>query len=250
MDEHIFLFYSPFHTFIHKVLVIAHECGLWDRITRVPTFPFKNNNGEDVAGQYNIDAINPLGKVPTLATGEGEIVFGSQAICEFLDSRSRARHMFPPVGALRWDALSRMALADTIFELTVQMVAEQWNPREQWRMATFERIWPKIDRGCDRFEEQAVRGWNVFDVGHAAMLHALSYIEFRAAFYAAKDPLRPDYDWRHCRPALAAWYENAIQRPSVRAHYNRELGDNSSADYHERMVGQVLAIRREKGLTE
>ena len=40
------LFYSPFHTFIHKVLVTAHEAGLWNEITFVPTYPFKNRDGE------------------------------------------------------------------------------------------------------------------------------------------------------------------------------------------------------------
>ena len=30
------LFYSPFHSLIHKVLVTVHEVGLWDDITFVP----------------------------------------------------------------------------------------------------------------------------------------------------------------------------------------------------------------------
>ena len=34
------LFYSPFHTFVHKVLVTAHECGHWDQLERIATFPF------------------------------------------------------------------------------------------------------------------------------------------------------------------------------------------------------------------
>ncbi len=41
------LFYSPFHSFIHKVLVTAHEGDLWKDITFVPCFPFKNREGED-----------------------------------------------------------------------------------------------------------------------------------------------------------------------------------------------------------
>ena len=39
------LFYSPFHTFIHKVLVTIHEAGLWDDVTFVPTYPFKKPPG-------------------------------------------------------------------------------------------------------------------------------------------------------------------------------------------------------------
>ncbi|MGI9228910.1 MAG: hypothetical protein ACR2P9_03525, partial [Gammaproteobacteria bacterium] len=59
------LFYSPFHSFIHKVLVTIHEAGLWDATTFVPTYPFKNRDGEDQGDRYSIKAINPLGKVPT-----------------------------------------------------------------------------------------------------------------------------------------------------------------------------------------
>ncbi len=56
------LFYSPFHTFVHKVLVTAHECGHWDDLDRVATFPFKNNAGEDCGDAYDISPINPLNK--------------------------------------------------------------------------------------------------------------------------------------------------------------------------------------------
>ena len=59
------LFYSPFHTFIHKVLVTVHEAGLWQDITFVPTYPFKNREGEDQGDAYSIAALNPLDKVPT-----------------------------------------------------------------------------------------------------------------------------------------------------------------------------------------
>ena len=67
------LFYSPFHTFIHKVLVTAHEAGLWDEITFVPTYPFKNREGEDQGDAYSIAALNPLNKVPTLALDSGQV---------------------------------------------------------------------------------------------------------------------------------------------------------------------------------
>ena len=126
------LFYSPFHTFVHKVLVTAHECGHWDHLERIATFPFKNNMGEDCGDSYDITPLNPLDKVPTLITDDGQSVFGSQAICEYLDTTSRARKMYPDPGPARWDALRRLSLSDSIFESTVQMVMEQWKPREQW----------------------------------------------------------------------------------------------------------------------
>ena len=90
------LFYSPFHTFVHKVLVTAHECGQWDDLERVSTFPFFDNDGEPVSGRYSIAEFNPLDKVPTLVTDRGQPVCGSQAICEYLDATSKARRAGTP----------------------------------------------------------------------------------------------------------------------------------------------------------
>lgn len=237
------LFYSPFHTFVHKVLVTAHECGHWGRLERVATFPFKNAEGEDQGDAYDISALNPLGKVPTLATDEGQVVFGSQAICEYLDATATARRMYPEPGPARWDALARLALCDTIFESTVQMVMEQWKPEAEWSPTLFEWLWPKFNRGLDKLEADARRGWDTFDVGHASMLHAISYLGFRAEFYDAKDPIYPEYNWREGRPALSDWYDEAMQRPSVQSHYMQDFEGDSSAENCQRAVHEVLALQ-------
>lgn len=238
------LFYSPFHTFVHKVLVTAHECGLWEDIDFIATFPFKNLDGEDQGEAYTIKDINPLSKVPTLATETGQVIYGSQAICEYLDANSKARKMYPEPGPARWDAITRLALSDTIFEGTVQMVAEQWQEPDQWNMVVFERLWPKFIRGLDWLDSEASRGWDSFDVGHAAMLHAISYLGFRAEFYEAKDPIHPNFNWRDGRPALSDWYDEAVQRPSVQSHYNKDFAGDSSAARLQAAVQEVLAAQK------
>jgi glutathione S-transferase len=238
------LFYSPFHTFIHKVLVTAHEAGLWDQITFVPTYPFKNREGEDQGDAYSIAALNPLDKVPTLALDSGQVVFGSQAIVECLDSMSvSGSHLYPEPGPRRWDAVSRLALADTMFETTVMLVMEGWQPEEEQRIDFFEWIWPKIIRGCDSLEAACQRGFDGFDIGQAAMLHAISYMDFRGKFYEAKDPLYPDFDCFDSRPNLAAWWEDAVQRPSVTSHYNVDFSGDDSAEFLRRNVEEVLAAQ-------
>lgn len=239
------LFYSPFHTFIHKVLVTAHECGHWEDIDFIPTFPFKNLDGEDQGDAYSIAALNPLDKVPTLATGTGQVIYGSQAVCEYFDANARARKMYPDPGPDRWDAITRLALGDTIFETTVQMVAEQWQEPEQWNMRVFESLWPKYIRSLDRLEQQAA-SWQDFDIGHAALLHAISYLGFRAEFYEAKDPIHPDFQWRAGRPALSDWFDEAIERPSVKAHYNVDFEGDTSAERCKQAVRDILQLQREQ----
>ncbi|MEM8917411.1 MAG: glutathione S-transferase family protein [Pseudomonadota bacterium] len=239
------LFYSPFHTFIHKVLVTAHECGHWDDIDFIPTFPFKNLDGEDQGDAYIIAALNPLDKVPTLATKTGQVIFGSQAVCEYLDANTKGRNMYPEPGPARWDAITRLALGDTIFETTVQMVAEQWQEPEQWNMRVFESLWPKYIRSLDRLDQQAA-GWIDFDIGHAALLHAISYLGFRAEFYEAKDPIHPDFRWRDGRPALSDWFDAAVERPSVKAHYNVDFAGDTSADRCQQAVRDILDLQKEQ----
>lgn len=240
------LFYSPFHTFIHKVLVATHETGFWDEMVFVGTYPFKNRDGEDQGDRYSIAAINPLDKVPTLALDNGQVVYGSQAIVECLDDMSKSgRHLYPRDDTNRWQAVTRLALADTIFENTVVMVMEGWQPQEQQRLPVFEWIWPKIIHGMDQFERYCERGFDDFDIGQAAMLHAISYLDFRARFYDAKDPLYPDFDCFDGRPALKAWWDETIRRPSVTCHYNKDFTGDDSAEFCQRNVQAVLDLQRE-----
>lgn len=245
----MWLFYSPFHNFIHKVLVTAHEAGLWDRIERVATFPFKALDGRDGGAPYSLAAVNPLDKVPTLVLDTGQPVYGSQAIVEYLDSENRTGHrLYPAPGPERWDALRRLALADTIFENTVQLVMEGWHPPEQRRMAFYEWIWPKLLRGLDTMERDASR-YGALDIGQIAALHALSYFDFIKDFYDAKDPLHPGFDWRDGHPALTAWYAKTVTRPSVQSHYKKEWqGDRGDRpEEFRRALDAVLAVQKKNG---
>ncbi len=239
------LFYSPFHSFVHKVLVTAHEAGLWDQIEFVPTYVFKNRDGEDQGDKYSLAKLNPLAKVPTLALSNGRVIFGSQSIVEYLDANGTSGHrLYPPEGPDRWDAVTRLALCDTIFELTTALVREGWHPDDQQRILEFEWIWPKMLRGLDYLEERSRQGYTQFDIGHAAALHALSYFDFRSRFYEAKDPLYPDYDWMEGRPHLKAWWEEVIQRPSVTSHYQKDFEGDDSPKFFQAKVQEVLAARR------
>ena len=242
------LFYSPFHSFIHKVLVTTHETGYWDDMLFVPTYPFKNREGEDQGEKYSIEALNPLDKVPTLALDDGQVVYGSQAIVECLDGMSQSgTRLYPAGGVDRWEAITRLALADTMFESTVVMVMEGWQPEAEQRIGLFEWIWPKIIVGCDRLEAYCKRGFNSFDIGQVAALHALSYMDFRTNFYDTKDPLHPDFDCFDNRPNLRAWYDEAIQRPSVTCHYNKDFEGDDSAEFCQKNVMETIELQKEHG---
>ena len=73
------LHWSPKSPFVRKVVIVAEECGLSDRIERrrsVAVF--------DAAPNPAILADNPLGKIPVLITDDGLKLVDSRVICDYL----------------------------------------------------------------------------------------------------------------------------------------------------------------------
>ncbi len=97
--------YHPASPFVRKVVVAASELALLDRIELVATRtrpPLSPDLGDD----------NPLGKVPALVTDDGTRLYDSGVICEYLDWLAGDRHLFPPPGPARWEALRLATLGD------------------------------------------------------------------------------------------------------------------------------------------
>jgi glutathione S-transferase len=223
------LFYSPIHGFIHKVLVVAHEAGVLDRIQRVPTYPTRED--------HDISAVNPLGKVPTLVLDDGRALYGSQVICEYLDSLSTTRPLYP-AGEARWDALRRLSLADQSFEINVEVTLA----RGQADQARFDWGWPKLIRALDQMERDAT-DYSGFDVGHAGTLHMLSYFDRASKQGYEMFGQTQTYDWTATRPTLAAWYAEAIKRPSVQWHFEKDYDGDTGAAQLQAAVVEVVGAR-------
>ena len=109
--------FTPNPDYIHKVLVVAHEAGVVDRIQVVPTYPFD--------ADCDLGDDNPLGKVPTLVLDNGEALYGGPVICEYLDSLHDGPKMFPAAGWPRFRALRQQALAEGLFDALTAMDIER-----------------------------------------------------------------------------------------------------------------------------
>lgn len=235
------LFYSPFHHFVHKVLVVAYEAGVADTLERVPTFPFRNCDGEWVAGQYDISMLNPLAKVPFVTLDDGTALYSSQVIVEYLDSLSEGKKLYPEGGQERFDALRRLALGDAVFEFAVQMVMEGWRESGDQRADLYGWLWPKVTRSFDQAERDSANRRD-FDIGDVGMLQGLSFVD---SWASGNDdiPGNPCIEWRDRWPGLAEWFSLASDRPSVDWHYNKPYGGDMSAAYHAAAVAEVLELQ-------
>ena len=150
--------------------------------------------------------------MPTLILDDGTVLYDSPVICEYLDSLHDGPRIFPTEGAERWTTLRRQALADGILDALVLRRYEGMRPEELRSADWVARQERKVVRGLDALEAEAEAG-NLADpagpltIGEIAITCALGYMDLRFA----------DDDWRHNRPALASWYEDIAQRPSIKA---------------------------------
>jgi len=189
--------YSPTSPFVRKVMVTAMETGQADRIERVAT------DLKDPAS--GLAAENPLAKVPALITDEGEALYDSPVICEYLDHLHGGAGLFPPPGAARWTALRRQALADGMVDATILQVVENRRPGDLRSAEWLDKQKGKVDRALDAFEAEAASFGDGFDIGHVAVGCALGYLDLRF----------PDFGWRTGCPTLAAWFDVVSKRHSM-----------------------------------
>ena len=191
--------YSATSPYVRKVTTTAHETGLESRIERVPAAVW--------APDTDIAKDNPLGKVPALITGEGEVLYDSPVICEYLDSLHKGPKLFPAAGTARWNALKLQALADGILDAAILRRLESQRPSAQQSQAWLARQAAAVKRGMDALEAEAASWGDALTIGQIAAGCACGYLDFRFG----------QEDWRPGRPMLAAWYKRFARRPSMQA---------------------------------
>lgn len=193
------LHWSPKSPFVRKVMITLHETGLLDEVecVRSVAHPILPPNPA-------IMPDNPLGKIPTLVTGDGAPLFDSRVICEYLDLRA-GKGLFPTdlpsrMKQLRWQSLAD-GLTDVILAWRIELSLDG-QPRQQlvanWR--------PKVRAGMKTLDEEAAQFLEEpFGIGQIALVCCLGQLDFRWA----------DSAWRDHFPRLAKTEAELAKRPSV-----------------------------------
>jgi glutathione S-transferase len=196
------LHWSPRSPFVRKVMVFAHETGLAARIETVKTLV------SSTAANRELMRVNPLGKIPTLVTDDGKVLFDSYVICDYLDGLHSGVRLIPQAPDQRWQALRWHALGDNLLDNLVPWRSELMRPKPQQSPETLTAYDAKTRTSLDFLEgEAAALATTAMGIGHVAVGVALGYIDFRF------DGL----GWRDERPKLADWHASFAQRPSFRA---------------------------------
>jgi glutathione S-transferase len=195
------LYWSPRSPFVRKVMVFAHEAGVAARMETVKTLVSSD------AANRDLMKVNPLGKIPTLVTDDGQVLFDSYVICEYLDSLHRGAKLIPQAPAARWQALRWHALGDNLLDNALLWRNERLRRQAQQSKEILAAYEAKTRSALDALDgEAAALGATTAGIGHVAIAVALGYLDFRF----------PDLGWRDGRPKVAAWHAAFAQRPSFR----------------------------------
>lgn len=183
--------------FVRKVRAQIIETGLGGRVRYQETDPW----------QPDTDLVrdNPLGKIPALVTADGQTLFDSRVICEFLDAEAGGTRLSPATGPERWQALRQQALGDGIMDAAVSRLVESRRPAGEQSPGWSARQKAAIGRACDVLEREAASLEGPVTIGRLAVAVALGYLDFRF----------PGDAWREGRPELTAWHALMMLRPSL-----------------------------------
>lgn len=192
------ILFSPFSPYVRKCLVSAMELGLNERITLL------SSNAHPVNRDREIIAVNPLGKVPSFFTDDGQVLYDSRVICEYLNDLAGGS-LFP-AGVARWSTLTLQSLGDGMLDAALlaryeDVARPQTHRWADWKLAQLD----KVETSLTALEAAPHTLADRVDIGVIAVGCALWYLDLRFA----------DLGWRDRCPQLAAWYAAYRQRPAM-----------------------------------
>jgi glutathione S-transferase len=171
--------------FARKVRVAAAVLGLDDRIEVLAA---DTGNPDD-----SLRIQNPLGKIPALILENGEPIFDSAVIVEYLDWLAGGGKIIPGEPRARFRSLTLQALADGICDAAVLLRYEiSWREPENRSGKWTAHQSDKIARALHAFERAPPE--ELGDVATIALACALGYLDLR--FEGA---------WRKVHPGLVDW---------------------------------------------
>lgn len=194
------LLYSNTSPYARKVRVVAAEKRIDVDMVQVvladPDCPVNDHN--------------PLGKIPVLILPDGDSLYDSRVIVEYLDHRTPVAHLIPQdhtakIAVRRWEAL-----ADGVTDAAIAAVIEGRRPEGLQDPAVIAKQLDKVERGLQTLDQDLEKKkWCVnesFSLADIAVGCMLGYLELRYQHL----------DWKQQYPSLAKHYAAMMKRASFK----------------------------------
>ncbi|MFT6045822.1 MAG: glutathione S-transferase [Arenicella sp.] len=197
------LFYSPSSPYARKVLVHMYELGIVEQYQIEAANPLKDSE--------RIRAHNPLGKIPTLVTQEGELIADSRTICHFLVESELGREVAYTSSKYRTFEAVCDGVMDSAYLYVMEKNRQDAEQSEFWKQRWIDSIESALnylENNIQHFTNQADCNFREVALGCA-----LGYLDFRLI----------DLPWRDSREKLASWFVEFSRRPSMIATIPADL---------------------------
>ncbi|MEW6134024.1 MAG: glutathione S-transferase [Pseudomonadota bacterium] len=189
---------SPTTPFGRKVRIVLLEKKI----------PFELVNDIPWNADTRVGSYNPLGKVPVLVLKDGETLFDSRVIVEYLEHVSPVGHLIPQDPTSRIYVRKIEALADGITDAAALIFLEFKRPEAQqskdWMLRQQGKVFKGLEALAEALGDGALFVGNKLTLADIAAGCCLGYLDFRF----------PDIKWRDAHANLAAFYEKVGSRPS------------------------------------
>src|SRR5213075_2778848 len=154
-----------------------------------------------------VNAVNPLGKVPTLVLDDGATLYDSRVIVEFLDARAPINRLIPDetrerVAVRRWEAL-----ADGVLNAGLLVRYEALRPNQERSQAWVAKQVQRMHRGVALMAKDLEgRNWchgDRYSLADIAVGCCMGWLDFR----------KPgDVNWADQYPGVERHYRKLMER--------------------------------------
>ena len=186
--------------YVRKVRVILAERRL----------PFEFIQESAWTPDTKVPRYNPLIKVPALVLDDGESIYDSRVICEYLDAVSGGG-LIPSDPVARARVRRDEALGDGIADAGITTFLERKREAARQDPAWIARQMDKVNAGivavAHSMGAKQYLGGTQLNVADIACACALFWAEFRM----------PELRWRDAHPHLKSWAERMESRPSFQS---------------------------------
>ena len=194
------LLYQTHSPYARKVLIMAHETGLVEKIEVIhhETSPTMRNE--------MVFKHNPLGKVPVLLVDD-LVIYDSAVICEYLDRHHVMRRLIPANEINHLETKKLESLATGIADAGI---LARWEisrrPKDKRYQPFLDGQLAKLEAAYDFLESSIELSSNTPLLGEFALASSLLWVQY------VKLP-----DFSSGRPKLSNWLHAMETRPSLQA---------------------------------
>ena len=186
------LYYTKRSPYARKARVVAIEKGLSLECIN-----------EDLANKSTaLLSANPLGKVPTLILDNGQTIYDSPVICQYLDGLNDKPILIPRAGPARYKVLKWEALADDLVSNAINLYMEKVRHPQDFH-AKFISVGESSIHKAYQYIEQHLKEMAPLSLAPIAVASAIGYIHFRLPHLAVKGEVEQWFNEFSKRPSMA-----------------------------------------------